>query len=253
MVFLVRRLSIVLARIDSKAITSLIISVVLIAFVTMMLVFGRDWLNLDDGSLATLFDAVAQSPFAVLAVIAIFALLALTGFPQILLITASVVCFGPKLGAGYAWIATMVSASLTFAVGRIMGGNWVFNLGGARATKLIAFLHRRGAIASALIRVVPSAPFIVVNAAAGAANIPVWKYWIGTGIGIVPKIALVAVLGAMAPGGASMSDGVDGIIDFIATRTLGDIAMFGAVVGLWLGFLFVVRIFYNRMRKNEPA
>lgn len=249
MLSLVRRLSRFLARMDSKTATSLILSAGLILFVGVMLLFGQEWLSLDDdGALAQLFMTASESPLAIIAVIAIFAFLALTGFPQILLITATVMWFGPRLGASYAWIATMASATLTFAMGRMMGGAWVLNAGGERASKLIDFLRRRGAVASALIRVVPSAPFIVVNAAAGAAHIPLWKYWLGTGLGIIPKIAVVAVLGAVAPGEQAMSDGVEGVLDFFTSRTPRDLAMAAAVIGLWLCFLFAVRVIYTRIK-----
>ncbi|MEO0399715.1 MAG: VTT domain-containing protein [Pseudomonadota bacterium] len=258
MLSLVRRLSRFLTSMDGKTATSLVVSAILIIFVGVMLLYGQDWLSLDaddtgGGALTGLFMRASESPLAIIAVIAIFAFLALTGFPQILLITATVMWFGPRVGAGYSWVATMASATLTFAIGHMLGGAWVLKAGGDRATRLIDFLQRRGAVASGLIRVVPSAPFIVVNAAAGAAHIPLWKYWLGTGLGIVPKIVVVAVLGAMAPGEAAMSDGVEGVLDFFTSRNPRDVAMAGAVIGLWLCFLFGVRIIYARMRKGEAG
>jgi uncharacterized membrane protein YdjX (TVP38/TMEM64 family) len=52
----------------------------------------------------------AQSHFAMLIAVAAFAALAFLGVPQIALIAAAVVAFGPVLGFAYSWIGTMVSA-----------------------------------------------------------------------------------------------------------------------------------------------
>lgn len=251
----VRRLSRFLAAMDAKSATSLLVSVTLLCVVAALLVFGRNWLSLDgEGDLAALFQQAAGSPFAFFGVAAIFSLLALTGFPQILLIAASVVWFGPVTGGAYAWAATMVSASLTFAIGRMLGGEWVRRVGGARAQSLIEFIQRRGVWASGLIRVVPSAPFIIVNAAAGAAHVPLWKYWLGTGVGIVPKISIVATLGALAPDRAALNDGVGGIVEFFASRDPERLAALAALLVGWMAFLFVVRLVYVRFggRVDEP-
>ncbi|MEO1015257.1 MAG: VTT domain-containing protein [Pseudomonadota bacterium] len=248
----VRRASRFLATMDARTMTSLVVSAVLLGFVAAMLVYGQGWLHLEnDGELTRLFRRVANSPLAIIGVIAIFSFLALTGFPQILLITATVVWFGPWNGAVYAWIATMVSATLTFAIGHAFGGDWVRRIGGERSKSLIEFLRRHGVWASGLIRVVPSAPFIVVNAAAGAAHIPLWKYWLGSGVGIVPKISIVAALGALAPDRAALNDGVGGIVDFFTARDPSHLAALAALIGGWIAFLFVVRVFYVRLRRRD--
>mgnify|MGYP002140455483 CR=1 FL=1 len=50
--------------------------------------------------------------------------------------------------------------------------------------------------AGLIVRLVPSAPFIVVNMAAGVTPMRLSHFIAGTGIGIVPKIALTAFAGA---------------------------------------------------------
>src|SRR5580692_10544451 len=54
----------------------------------------------------------AKSPYALLIAVAAFAILAFAGAPQVVLIAAAVVAFGPGLGFAYSWIGTMVSASV---------------------------------------------------------------------------------------------------------------------------------------------
>lgn len=241
---------------DAKALTSFVVSIVLLGFVLFMLFFGQAWMNLDEENgrveqLNSLVAAAAESPYAIIGVISIFSLLALTGFPQILLITATVIVFRPLNGALYAWFATMASATLTFGLGHFLGGRWVRRLGGERVQRTINFLDHHGILASGLIRVVPSAPFIVINAAAGAAHIPIWKYWVGTGVGIIPKIAVVAILAAFFPDTHTLSEGVDGLVGFFTSREPRDLALVAGIIAVWLGFLLLVRAIYRRMRAKE--
>ncbi|MAW80326.1 MAG: hypothetical protein CMI63_08805 [Parvularcula sp.] len=254
MVEFLRRLGRFLTSMDAKAITSLAVSLFLLAFVILMLAYGQQWLNLEQENqdkLNRMLAEVAESPFAVLGVMSIFAFLALTGFPQILLITATVIVFGPKNGAFYSWLATMASATLTFGLGHFLGGRWVRRFGGERVQRTIDFIGRHGILASGLVRVVPSAPFIVVNAAAGAAHIPMWKYWAGTGVGIIPKILLVAGLAAFTPDANALKDGVAGLVDFFTTRDPAHLSIVALIVIGWLGFLILVRWLYRRLRKQD--
>lgn len=252
MVEFLRRLGRFLTSMDARAITTLAVSVALLAFVILMMAFGQQWFNLeqeDQDRLSALLAEAAESPFAVLGVVSIFAFLALTGFPQILLITATVIVFGPRSGAVYSWMATMASATLTFGLGHFLGGQWVLRFGGERVQRTINFIGRHGILASGLVRVVPSAPFIVVNAAAGAAHIPLWKYWAGTGIGIIPKIAMVAVLFAVTHDPEAVRADMGGVVEFFTSREPRDLAIIATIIIAWLGFLLFVRWLYRRMRR----
>lgn len=253
MVEFLRRLGRFLNAMDAKAVTSLAVSVTLLVFVVLMFLFGQQWLLLEGKDELTLLTRAAESPWAILGVISVFSLLALTGFPQIVLITATVMAFGPLQGAIFSWIATMSSATLTFGLGHFLGGRWVRRLGGDRVQRTINFIGHHGIIASGLVRVVPSAPFIVVNAAAGSAHIPMWKFWTGTSFGIVPKIALVAVLIAFAPDADVMSEGIGGLVEFFTSREPRDLAIIALIIGGWLGFLLLMRWVYQMMRRRESA
>ena len=147
-----RRLGQFLNSMDAKAMTSVAVSVILLAFVVVMLLFGQQWLELsDDAALLQALARAAESPWALLGVISVFSLLALTGFPQILLFTMTVIVFGAQTGAIYSWIATMASATFTFGIGHFLGGRWVRRVSGERVQGAISFLHHRGIIASAPI------------------------------------------------------------------------------------------------------
>ena len=252
MVEFLRQLGRFLNSMDAKAMTSLAVSLTLLAFVVLMFFFGQQWLQLDDNdALLALLARTAESPWAIIGVISVYSLLALTGFPQILLFTFTIIAFGAQVGPVYCWIATMISASLTFGMGHFLGGRWVRRMGGERVQRTINFIGAHGILASGLVRVVPSAPFIVVNAAAGAAHIPMWKFWLGTGMGIVPKIALVAVLWVMTPDADELKQGTIGIVEFFTSRNPSEFALVALIVVAWVGFLLAMRWLYRRLRRGE--
>lgn len=248
----VRRLGRFVTSMDAKAMTSLGVSLTLLGFVVTMFFFGQQWLNLKEDELLTrIMTRAADSPLALAGVVSVYVLLALTGFPQILLFAATVIAFGPQTGATYAWIGTMVSATFTFGLGHFLGGRWVKRFGGERVQATIDFLGRHAILASGLVRVVPSAPFIIVNAAAGAAHLPLWKFWAGTGIGIVPKIALVALIGVFTPDKDTLKQGVSGIVAFFTSRQPKDLAIMALIIPSWLAILFAARWLYLRMRRRD--
>lgn len=243
-----------IARMDGKTIASLVVSLTLLGFVAAMFVFGPRWLDGDEEMLNRLMGRVADSPLAVVGVVSIYVLLALTGFPQIALFAATVLIFGPTTGAIYSWVGTMVSATLTFGLGHLFGGQWVRRFGGERTQATIDFLGRHGILASGLIRLVPiGAPFIVCNAAAGAARLPLWKYLVGTGIGIVPKILVVAFLRVLFPDQAAFNQGISGILAFFTSREPKEFALVAAVVLAWVGLLALARWVYVRMRRHDAG
>ena len=137
----------------------------------------------------------AKSPYALLIAVAAFALMAFAGAPQVVLIAAAVVAFGPELGFAYSWIGTMVSASVGFWLGRLTGGRMLRQVGGEKLKIFMAMIGRNGFLASLIIRLVPSAPFVVVNMAAGMTPMRFSPFALGAAIGIVPKILLTVMAG----------------------------------------------------------
>lgn len=136
---------------------------------------------------------LAGSPWGLPAVVAIFCIAAFLGVPQFALLAASVAVFGPLWGAVYGWVANMVSGALTFWIGRAGGEAAVRRYAGPRARKLSALIGRNALIASALVRSIPAGPFLIVNMVFGASAAKFRDFWIGMGLGIIPKILLVAV------------------------------------------------------------
>lgn len=191
-----RRLLSFLSNMDAQAWRTVLISFVLFGGVGLVFVFGAQLLGIDSARELEHWLTAARGPWSLPVAVAAFAALAFIGTPQIVLIAAAVVAFGPYLGAAYSWIGTLVSSLVGFYVGRGAGARVLARFSGDGLRRFMRLVGENGFLASLIVRLVPSAPFIVVNMAAGVTPMRARDFMAGTAIGIVPKIALTAFAGA---------------------------------------------------------
>lgn len=186
-----------LTRLDAKGWRQIAVAFLLFGGVGLVFLFGAAVLGIDErASLEAWMGAGVKGPWALPAAVLGFAALAFLGVPQFVLIAAAVVAFGPWTGFAYSWIGTFVSSLVGFLIGRRFGARLLETLASENVRRFTAMVARNGFLASLVVRLVPSAPFIVVNMAAGVTGMGVVPFALGTGIGIVPKIALTAFAGA---------------------------------------------------------
>lgn len=191
-----RRLFAFLSNMDAQALRALAVSFVLFGGVGIVFFFGAQVLGFDGERTLEGWLGAARGPWSLPVAVAAFAALAFVGTPQIVLIAAAVVAFGPMTGAAYSWIGTMVSALVGFYLGRSAGAKTLERFSGEGVQRFMRLVGENGFLASLIVRLVPSAPFIVVNMAAGVTPMRASHFVAGTGIGIVPKIVLTAFAGA---------------------------------------------------------
>jgi phosphatidylserine/phosphatidylglycerophosphate/cardiolipin synthase-like enzyme/uncharacterized membrane protein YdjX (TVP38/TMEM64 family) len=146
---------------------------------------------LDVHALASDIRVLADAPFAPLLVLAAYLVASLTAFPITLLILATGLVFGPISAALYAWIGSLLGATAGFGVGRVLARDLLQRLSGARLTAITRRLGRQGMLAVVAVRIIPVAPFTLINLAAGAARIRLRDFLIGTFVGMSPGIIAV--------------------------------------------------------------
>ena len=88
--------------------------------------------------------------------------------------------FGPWLGFAYAAAGALASAIVAYGVGALAGRQTLEDLMGPRLNRVRRSITRRGVLAIAAVRMVPIAPFTLVNLAAGASNLILVDYVLGT-------------------------------------------------------------------------
>jgi phosphatidylserine/phosphatidylglycerophosphate/cardiolipin synthase-like enzyme/uncharacterized membrane protein YdjX (TVP38/TMEM64 family) len=151
----------------------------------------RDLIALE--SLVALARTVQDSPIAPFMVLASYVIAGLLVIPITVVIVVTGVVFGPWLGGVYALGGALLSAFVTYALGRKLGRNTVRQLAGPRLNRITRRLARRGVVAIAVIRLLPIAPFSIVNAVIGASRIRLRDFMIGTAIGMAPGIAMTVI------------------------------------------------------------
>ncbi len=142
-------------------------------------------------SLAAAFRELAWAPLGVAAAYAVGSLLLV---PVTLLIVATPLVFGPFLGTAYAFVGILGGSSATFALGRLLGREAVGKLAGRRLNELSRRLARGGVLAVAAVRLIPAAPFTLVNVVAGAMRASLRELLLGTLLGMAPGVVAIVLL-----------------------------------------------------------
>ncbi|MBE0618665.1 MAG: VTT domain-containing protein [Proteobacteria bacterium] len=165
----------------------------------------------DRETLTRWVTSISHTSMAPVWVLGFFLAGGLVSFPVVLLILITTVVFGPLLGFAYALVGAMASALATYALGGWLGRDAVRKLAGPRLNRLSKRLARRGFLAVLAVRVVPVAPFTVVNLVAGASHIRLRDFALGTMVGMAPGTLLIALFGdrlkeaVVDPGGWSIA------------------------------------------------
>jgi phospholipase D1/2 len=151
----------------------------------------RELINTE--ALASMADAFAESPFAPLAVVAAYVIGGLVVLPVTVMIAVTGIVFGPVLGFVYALVGETLSAIFIYYLGRKLGRATVRRVAGKRINELSRRIAKRGLIAVVVVRMLPIAPFTIINLIAGASHIRFRHFVLGTILGMAPG-TLILVL-----------------------------------------------------------
>lgn len=145
----------------------------------------RQWLDA-----TRIVSAMAQMGQSVgpLAAILGFALALTLAVPLTFLTLVAIVAFGATAGLFYIIAGAILGASISFGLGVILGREVVQRLGGARVNQVSQRLAKHGVLSVIAIRLLPIAPFAIVNMIAGATHLRLRDLLVGTAIGITPGV-----------------------------------------------------------------
>jgi phospholipase D1/2 len=110
-------------------------------------------------------------PFTPLLMIGVYAVGGLVVAPITGLIIASARAFGPLLGFAYSLLGCLVSAAITYGIGSLLGRETMRRFAGRHVSHLSHRLARHGLTAILIVRILPVAPFTIVNIMAGASEV----------------------------------------------------------------------------------
>jgi len=234
-------LSDVVARHERKPVSGRIVAIALILFALAALALAwrytplREWINVE--SLVHWSDRFEESPFAPLIVIGGFVLGGLLVIPLMMLIAATGIVFGPWLGMLYSLLGATLSAVFVYSIGRKVGRDAVRRVAGRRINDLSRRIAKRGLLAMLFVRIVPIAPFSIINLVAGTSHLRFRDFLLGTILGLLPGTILISFF-------------VDRIV--AAVRHPGPVtfALLALVAGVAIGGTLAVRA---RLKRSDAA
>jgi len=166
----------------------------------------REWAN--ESQLAEHVSAVTSSRFGPLAAVALFTLLTTLMVPLMAMVAATAIALPLDLAVPVSIGGALLSASIAFTLGRSRCGRRIaLRLAtGERARRAFAAFGNTGVLAMAGVRLVPVAPFTVVNLAAGLCGVPLRSFLLGTLIGLAPGIAVLSLAANRALGDGAAAE-----------------------------------------------
>ena len=138
-------------------------------------------------------DALSDHAWAPLAVPLAYVIAGLLVVPLTGLIVVTAAVFGPLVGGIYAIVGALSSGIVTYAIGRWLGRSTVRKIAGRHLNELSRHLRRRALIAIVIVRLLPVAPYSIVNVVIGASHVGWRDFLLGTFLGLAPGIVLTVL------------------------------------------------------------
>jgi uncharacterized membrane protein YdjX (TVP38/TMEM64 family) len=185
-----------------------------------------------------MLNALSLEPWAPLLVIGVYVMGSLIAFPVLLLIAATAAAFGPLLGLAYAAAGSLASAVVTYLIGVALGRDALRAVIGPRLKRVQRRIVNGGVLAIAAIRLLPIAPFTVVNLVAGASDIRLGAFVLGTILGMLPGWIMMSALGHQ-------------IMRIISGPSAFDIAVLVGVIAIWIALAGGVQVAFAKFGKRS--
>lgn len=145
--------------------------------------------------IAKKLEVVEHSDWAPLYFLAAFILGGLVMFPVTVLSAATAITFPPYKAAPISFTGILLSAALLHWLGARFLRKPVRKMLGKTMRKIEDVLKDRSILTIATLRMMPIAPFTLVNLAAGAMGVKFSDYMLGTALGLAPGLTMMCIFG----------------------------------------------------------
>jgi phospholipase D1/2 len=138
--------------------------------------------------------ALRDADTAPLWVVGAFLLAGISCFPVTVLILTIAYTFEPWLAIICSLLGCIASAMFLYAIGHQLGRKNVVRFAGRRLNRVNRLISKHGVLAVAAARMIPVAPYSLVNLAAGAVHVPFRDFVFGTFLGMSPGVLGITIL-----------------------------------------------------------
>jgi len=160
--------------------------------------------------------------------------------PITLVNTATVIVFGPWLGFAYAMAGSLLSAAGCFWLGRLVGARSIRRLSSGVVHRVASAIGNRGFLSVLAVRMVPVAPFTVINLVAGALPVRFVDFVLGTLAGMLPGTALLAMFG-------------DRVEKVLTDPSAENLVMLGVLLAAWVALGTLMHHLVERLLPSRRA
>ncbi len=150
-----------------------------------------EWITTD--TLAHWGSQIRSSTAAPLIIPAAFIIGGLLMCPLTLMIAATALVFDPVHSLIYAFEGSLAAAVANYAIGRVLGRKTLRTVAGSWLDRITRRLREKGLMAITTLRLIPIAPFSIVNIVMGTCRIHFIHYIVGTLIGLAPGIISITI------------------------------------------------------------
>jgi uncharacterized membrane protein YdjX (TVP38/TMEM64 family) len=151
------------------------------------------WLSSD--SINAFLEKSRGTYFALPTVLLVYVVGGVLFFPVTVLSLAVAAIFGPIWGPIYGIMGALMSSAIMFGVGKLSGNAGLRKIGGPKVAAVDQKLKRSGVVGVAAIRMLPIAPFSLVNLVAGISSIGIFQFLVGTFLGMFPPMIAKGLVG----------------------------------------------------------
>lgn len=164
----------------------------------------------------------------------------ITFFPVTVLSLAVAAVFGPVWGPLYGIVGAMLSAALLFGIGHMLGVRGLRKIGGSKVRMIDAKFRRSGIIGVAALRLIPIAPYSLVNLVAGISSITLFQFMGGTFLGMFPAMIAKGLVG-------------DSLAQVFINPTPMSVAYLVGGITAWVGVVVISQKLVNRYQRQRMA
>ncbi len=193
---------------------------------------------IDPQRVSAFLETSRGTPWAFPLVCIVYVIAGLAMFPVTILSLATAAVFGPLWGPLYALSGALLSGAVLFGIGHFAGLRGVRKLIGEKVRKIDAKLQDKGVLGVVTIRLVPVAPYSLVNLAAGVSSIRFSDFMIGTFLGLLPGLIAKGFVG-------------DSLVQAFVNPSSATYAYVAGGIIFWLVLAAATQIVINRIRKKQ--
>ncbi len=207
----------------------LVVSSLILGLVALAFIFREGLGGLVDKETAmSYFTTIRDSSWSPLILTGVFLVASVIGISLNVLLVAAALVLNPWVAFGAGLVGSQMGANVGFYAGRRWGRKLMRRFAPGRIQEISRKLGERGVVSVAFFRILPIAPFPVVNIAAGSSHLGVKVFNLGSLLGMAPGMLGVVLLADVTQTAVRQPDA-------------WNLGLFAVVTAVFIGAVWFVR------------